>query len=287
MYEWDNSRQGQARLVRYLNTLTPILIVLEASGGYERQVCEAMQAQGLPVHVAQPGCVRHFAQSQKVLAKTDKIDARVIARFGQAVNPSVTPKVPQNVQEFRAICDRRSQIVEDRVREENRLEKCCDPRIARCIKASVRRLQRMEEKLDQQIAQLLKEDQQFAAKYEVITELKGVGRQTAATLLAYFPELGALSRQQVAAFAGLAPYANESGKWKGRRRIYAGRGKVRKALFRAAKSAARWCPVISAFYRRLRTSGKSYKTAIIACARKLIVRINSLLKEMKTEVPAA
>jgi len=145
----------------------------------------------------------------------------------------------------------------------------------------------MEEKLDQQIAQLLKEDQQFAAKYEVITELKGVGRQTAATLLAYFPELGALSRQQVAAFAGLAPYANESGKWKGRRRIYAGRGKVRKALFRAAKSAARWCPVISAFYRRLRTSGKSYKTAIIACARKLIVRINSLLKEMKTEVPAA
>ena len=281
--EFNNSLEGHQTLIRWLAEKKPQLIVLEASGGYERAVCEAMQDAGLPVKVAQPGCVRNFAKSLKVLAKTDEIDAQVIAHFGEATNPKRTPQTPQIVRQLRALCDRRQQIVADRVREGNRLEKCADPGIAEHIEASIQQLRTQEKEFDEQIQALQRSDQDLNKKANAMLAQKGVGHKTVAVLLTHFPELGALDRQQVAALAGLAPYANESGKWKGKRRIFAGRATVRKALFMAARTAVVWCPVIKPFYQRLREAGKPYKVALIAAARKMLIRLNTILKELEPE----
>jgi len=176
--------------------------------------------------------------------------------------------------------DRREQIVQDRVREQNRLETCPDPDMAKQIRQSIRRLQNQEKKLDKQIEQHLKEDPQLSAKADTMTAVKGVGDKTAATLLAHLPELGHVGRQQIAALAGLAPHPRDSGQWKGKRRIFGGRAAVRKALYMAAKSAARFCPVIRLFYQRLRDAGKPYKVALIACARKILIRLNTLIRTL-------
>jgi len=284
--EFENNPVGHQKLIKRLVALRPICLVLEASGGYERQVCDAMQDAGLPITVAQPGCVKHFAKSIKVLAKTDKIDSQVIARFAEATKPQPTPKTPENIRKFRALCDRRTQIVEDRVRESNRLETCADPAMAKHIQANLQRLLKMEKKLDKQIAKTLESENDFQRKIQAMTKQKGVGVQTASILLAHLPELGTLSRQQVAAIAGLAPHPRESGNWKGKRRIYGGRSAVRTAMYMAAKTAARCCPVIHEFYLRLRANGKSYNLALIACARKMLIRLNTVLRELNQELSA-
>lgn len=283
--EFDNTIVGIRTLIECVQQLHPESIVLEASGGYERLACEAMQDSGLPVCVVQPSCVRHFAKSIKVLAKTDEIDAVVIARFGEATKPKVTPKTPENVRKIRALSDRRRQVVEDRVRECNRMETCADTEMIEQLQESISRLQQAEKALNEQINQLLQSDPALRRKSEIMTKQKGIGEQTANVLLSQFPELGSLTRQQVAALAGLAPHAQESGAWKGKRRIYGGRAEVRKAMYMAAKSAARWCPVISAFYQRLRQAGKPYNVALIACARKMLIRINTQLKEPNDFLP--
>ena len=284
--EFDNSPQGHRKLLRKLLSTRPDGIVLEASGGYERALCDALHDANIPVTRAQPGCIRHFAKSLNVLAKTDEIDTRVIARFGLATKPPITPKTPENQRRFRALLDRRDQIVADRVREANRLEACADTHVAQHIRDQIDHLQDLQNQLDRQIKTLLEADDELRQKKTVMTQLKGVGEQTAAVLLAHFAELGSLDRQQVAALAGLAPHPNESGRGKGKRRIYGGRAAVRKALYMAAKSAARFCPVISEVYTRLRNNGKSYNQALIACARKMLVRLNTLLKELQTKTNA-
>lgn len=284
--EFDNTVSGHQKLIAQLGRQAPAGIILEASGGYERPVCEALQEAGLPVTVSQPGCIRNFAKSLNVLAKTDAIDAKVIARFGAATTPPPTPRTPENVRKFRALVDRRQQIVEDRVRESNRLETCADAQMAQHIHEQRDRLQDLEQQLDKQIARLLETDGELREKNQALTTLKGVGPQTAVVLLAHVPELGSLDRQQVAALAGLAPHPNESGRWTGKRRIYGGRAAVRRAMYLAARTAARWCPVISEFYARLRTNGKSYKQALIACARKMLIRLNTLMKDLQSQPPA-
>lgn len=283
--EFENSVPGMTQLIKCVRQQTPQGIVLEASGGYERLVCEALQDADLPVTVAQPGCIKHFAKCLNVLAKTDRIDARVIAHFGVATTPEPTPKTPENVRRFRALVDRRQQIVEDRVRESNRLETCADADMRQHLQNQLDHLRDLETALDKQIDRLVKTDAELAEKARTMTELKGVGTKTAVVLLAHFPELGSLGRQQVAALAGVAPHANESGRWKGKRRIYGGRAAVRKAMYMAAKTAARWCPIISEFYNRLRANGKSYNQALIACARKMLIRLNTLLNTNQTKTP--
>jgi transposase len=280
--KFSNTAAGHRQLIERIVKLETPRVVLEASGGYERRVCETLQDAGLSVTVAQPGCVRNFAKSLKVLAKTDELDARVIARFGEATQPAPMPRTAENVRNIRALCDRRQQIVEDRVREINRLEACADSDIAAEIQISIDELSETEHDLDRRITELMESDADLKRKADVMMEQKGVAGKTASTLLAQFPELGSLTREQTAALAGLAPHAQESGNWKGKRRIYGGRAAARKALYMAARVAARWCPVISEFYNRLRQNGKPYKVAIIACARKLIVRLNTLLKQFHT-----
>ena len=286
--EFENNVAGVQKLVQRIAELNPVGVVLEASGGYERLVCEALQDADIAVTVAQPSCVKNFAKSIKVLAKTDKIDAQVIARFGDATKPEPTPKTPQKVREFRALCDRRTQIVDDRVRESNRLETCADPEMRQHIQSQIERLQELEKELDRRIAAASKEDAEFQRKSKIMQAVVGVGPKTTFTLLAHFPELGTLDRGQVAALAGLAPHPQESGTWKGRRRIYGGRGAVRKALYMAAMTAVKHCPVLKKVYQRLKDAGKLYKVALIACARKLLIHLNTLLKEdaMKEKMPA-
>jgi transposase len=287
--QFDNTVSGHRQLIQRLQCEASqgrVHVILEASGGYERMVTEALQDAGLLVTVVQAGCVRHFARSVRVLAKTDEMDAKVIAGYGEAVRPQPTPKTPQNVRTLRALVDRREQIVSDRVREQNRLEKCADPVMAEHIREQVAHRETLEQQLDQQIVELLKSDPEFSQKLAAMTQSKGVGDGTATTLLTHLPELGTLGRGQVAALAGLAPHPQESGTWKGRRRIYGGRAAVRKAMYMAARSAARWCPVISQFYNRLRAAGKSYKQALIACARKMLVRLNTIMKDFHSKNPA-
>lgn len=276
---FDNTPAGHRKLVKRIATLKPACIAIEASGGYERMAVEALQDADLPVAVVAPGCVRHFAMSAKVLAKTDAIDAAVIARYAQAHQPEPSPKTPESTRQLRALRDRREQIVEDRVRETNRLEACADGQIARQIKASIKRLKAQEKKLDQSIRQHIKADEHLRSKAKTLTAVKGVGPQTAATVLAHLPELGRLNRQQAAALVGVAPHARESGTWKGKRHIHGGRAAVRKALYLAARTAACHCPVMSVFYKRLRQAGKAYNVAIIAVARKILIHLNSLIRQ--------
>lgn len=276
--EFRNSSQGHEQLLKFLSSKNNPHLIMEASGGYERTVCEALQDAGITVSIVQPSCIRHFAKSIKVLAKTDQIDARVIAQFGDAIRPPATPKTRENVRKMRILTDRRQQVVEDRVRETNRMEACPDAEICQQIKAHIDCLGKLEEDLNNQIQDLIRNDQELNAKARVLMKQTGVGTHTTRTLLGHFPELGSLTRQQVAAMAGLAPHPRESGKWQGKRRIHGGRAAIRKALYMAAKSAARWCPVLSPFFQKLRDSGKAYNVAIIACARKLLVRLNTLMK---------
>ena len=279
--EIPNTLAGHRSLANILEKCRDIMIVVEASGVYERKLCEFLQDQGVSVHVAQPGCVRHFAKSLQVLAKTDRIDAQMIARFGSATRPRPTSPLSKNVRKLRDLSDRRAQIVEDRVRESNRLEMATDPWITKQIRTNIKRLEKQEKQIEDHIQELRQQDQELNQKAETMMKLKGVGDKTANILLAHLPELGSLTRQQIAALAGLAPYSRESGQWKGKRTIYGGRAAIRKAMFLAARVAKRWCPVISAYFQSLKAKGKPYKVAIIACARKLLTRINTLLKNVE------
>ncbi|WP_237228023.1 IS110 family transposase [Rubinisphaera sp. JC750] len=283
--EFENSPSGRQKLTQHLKKLKPQLVVLEASGGYERSLSEALQDADLPVHVAQPSSVRYFARSLKVLAKTDRIDAQVIARFAAATNPAPSEKTPENVKKLRALCDRREQIVGDRVRESNRLEACSDPDIAADLRDSIARLKQVEKDLDKRIASLREADAELSQKASKLLAQIGVGEKTTNILLAHLPELGRLQRGPIAALAGLAPHPRESGNWVGKRRIYGGRALIRKALYMAAKTAVQHCPHLSRFYQHLREQGKAYNVAIIACARKLLVRLNTILKEFQISAP--
>ena len=177
--------------------------------------------------------------------------------------------------------DRRQQVSEDRFREENRLEACAHREVIKQLKASIKRLKAQEKKLDTLIQKHIHADEKLHAKARRHDRGQGVGEQTANTLLACLPELGTLNRQQAAALVGVATHPRESGAWNGKRRVYGGRAQVRRALYLAAKSAARFCPVMSVFYRRLRAAGKPYNVALIAVARKILIHLNTLIRNLE------
>lgn len=284
-----NTPKGHGRLVHLLRKQAPTLVTFEASGGYEWLVVQTLHEAEIPVAVVQPACVRHFAKSIRLHAKTDRLDAVLIARFAQATRPRPSDAPDTDRMRLRALRDRRGQIVEDRVREENRLETCGDKDVRRRIKQSVRRLEKEEAALDKQIASCLQEAQTLQQPYRMLLESTGVGNQTAVTLLSHLPELGHVNRQQIAALVGVAPYACESGQFKGKRTIYGGRAEVRRALYMASLSAVRHDPVLREFYQRLVTAGKPKKVALIAAARKMLIRLNSNMARMlnATENPAS
>jgi transposase len=273
-----NEPRPIAELVRHLVSLDPDRIVVESTGGYERRLVEKLAAAGLPVVVVNPRRVRSFGEGMGMLAKTDALDARLLALFGEKVQPPLRPIVQGKDRLLADLVARRRQLVALVVAEKNRLG-IAPPAIRRLIASLLRTLEKHVKALDEQIDAVLFEDADRAALYDLLQTVPAVGPGVARTLLADLPELGHLDRREIAALVGVAPFARDSGKIRGSRRVRGGRASVRTALYLAAMTGARFNPVLRALYQRLREAGKPPKLAFIAVARKLLTILNAIARE--------
>jgi transposase len=279
----SNDRVGMAKLLPQLPAPGTCVIVLEASGGYERTpIAELLQAGHL-VALANPRQVRDFAKGVGILAKTDPLDARVLARFGEVVQPRCL-EVPQGpLGELQQLVERRRQLIELRTAETNRLEQASSKPTRQSILAILKILEKQVKGIEDQIDKLIRQHDDWQRKVDLMTSVPGVGHTTAATLLADLPELGQLNRQEIAALAGLAPFNHDSGKLQGTRSIWGGRASVRNALYMAALSGKRSNERLRRFAQRLAQSSpdrspKKAKVILTACMRKLLVILNTMLK---------
>jgi transposase len=257
------------------------LIVLESTGGMERGVVQVLQRQGLPVAVINPKRARDFAKASGRLAKTDRIDADVLAHFAQAMSPEPKPLATEAQEALSDLVNRRQQVVEMLNSERRRLHSVRHGSAKADIEAHIEWLKERVKGLDAEIDQLRQADASWQQQYELLTSVPGVGRVVAMTLLAVLPELGQLSSKHLASLVGLAPFNCDSGKLRGKRHIVGGRALARSVLYMAALVAIQHNPVIAAFYRRLLQAGKAKKVALIACAHKLLGILNALLKQQE------
>ncbi len=284
------SPRALSQLAARLAKLGPGLLVLEATGGYEQPVVAALTAAGLPVSIVEPARVRHFARATGLLAKTDRIDARVLARFAEQVRPAVRP-LPDAVQrELALLVQRRRQLLDMLAAEEQRLEQQAffpTSPITGSLAAHVAYLRQQLAETEQGLTTHLATHPRWEPTDVVMRSLPGVGRITAATLLAEVPELGRLSRQEIAALVGVAPMARDSGRWRGRRAIAGGRAAVRQVLYMATLTAVR-CrhSPLRTFYQQLRARGKEFKVAMVACMRRLVVILNAMVRDQRPWNPA-
>jgi transposase len=283
----SNDEAGLGRLVPRLKALGPSLTVMEASGGYEAGLAAALSASGLAVAVVNPRQVRDFAKAVGRLAKTDSIDARVLAHFAQAVQPEARPIPDEKTREFEALVNRRRQIVEMIVAEKNRLGACRQKRLRKGIEEHIEWLERQLRLSDRDIEGAVRNSPLWRESENLVRSVPGIGRVTALTLLAHLPELGQLTRKQIASLAGLAPFNRDSGGFQGERRIWGGRREIRPVLYMAAMSAVRRNAAIRAFYARLLSHGKPKKVALTACMRKLLSILNAICRTRSPwEAPA-
>lgn len=272
---------GVAELVRRLAPLRPRLIVLEASGGYESLVAVSLAEAGLPVAVVNPRQVRKFAEALGQLAKTDAIDARVIAHFAEAVCPPPRPLPDAMLTQLQDLLARRRQLVIMINAEKQRLATAENPITRRSCAALLKSLAAERTRIDRAIDKLIQASPLWCKKRDVLTSVPGVGDVVARTLIAELPELGTLNRHQVAALAGLAPFSRDSGRRRGKRVIRAGRVQVRAPLYMACLVAIQHNPPLRAFYRRLRAAGKPARLALVAVMRKLLTILNAMLRDHK------
>jgi len=270
---------GLAELVARLAALAPAAVVLEATGGLEAAAVAALAGAGLPVCAVNPRQARDFAKGFGLLAKADAVDAAALALFAEKVRPRPRPLPDEQAQAFAALLVRRRQLLEMRVAEQNRLPTARTAAVRRGIQKHIDWLARQLGGLEAELAAAVRASPVWRAKEDLLRGVPGVGPTVARTLLAELPELGTLSGKQVAALAGLAPFARDSGTRRGQRRVGGGRAGVRSALYMASLSAARYNPALRAFYRRLRAAGKLAKVALVAVARKLLVLLNALLRD--------
>lgn len=264
-------------LVSQCREQRPDLIVCEATGGYEVPAVSALAAAGLPVVVVNPRQVRDFARATGVLAKTDRLDAEVIARFGSAVRPPVRPLAQAETRELQAYLARHRQLIEMLVAEQNRLPHA-QGAVRADIQAHITWLKQRLHDTDQQLNERLRASPVWRAQDDLLQSIPGVGPLTSAHCLAQLPELGHLNRREIAALAGLAPFSRDSGTLAGHRTIWGGRRSVRNALYMATVSAIRCNPTIKPCYQHLIASGKPPKVALVACMRKLLTIMNAMLK---------
>jgi len=274
---FPNDDTGIKALVEQLCVVKPGLIVLEATGGIERAVVRALVAAELPVTVANPRQVRDFAKATGQLAKTDVLDAQILARFAEAVRPVVRPLPDDMTLELRALLTRRRQITAMLTAEKNRLSRA-PHRVQKRIAAHIRWLHAELERANEDLDQTIRQSPIWRAQEDLLTSVPGIGPVVSRTLLAGLPELGRLNRKQIAALVGVAPLNWDSGTLRGRRAIWGGRAHGRTALYMAALTASRRNPVIRQFYRRLRAAGKAPNVALVACMRKLLVILNAILR---------
>jgi transposase len=278
--------EGLDELVVRLRPLGPAVVAVEATGGFETTVAAALAAAGLPLVIVNPAQVRAFAQALGRRAKTDRIDAEVIARFVGATNPEVRPLPSAAEQLLADLVVRRRQIIQMIVAEKQREKRQAQPRLKRSIARLVAALQKELTDLDQQIGDEIRGSPVWREKEDLLSTMKGVGPVVSRTLIAELPELGQLDRRQIAALAGLAPWTRRSGKWKGKSFIGGGRASVRTALYMAALVASRHNPVLKAFHQRLISAGKPKLVALTATARKLLTILNSMVKTNTAWRPA-
>lgn len=264
-------------LVRRLRALSPSLIVLEATGGYERAVVGALATAGLPVVVANPRHVRDFARATGELAKTDHVDADILALFADRIHPEPRPLPDAATQALDALLTRRRQLLEMLTAERNRLGHAVSA-VARDLRQHIHWLERRLRDLDRDLDTQIHASPVWRAKDDLLQSTPGVGPILSRTLLAALPELGRLSHKQIAALAGVAPLARDSGTWRGRRHVTGGRAPVRAALYMGALVAAQHNPHIRPFYQRLVIAGKPKKVALTACMHKLLTILNAMMR---------
>lgn len=277
---YANDKYGIRTLVRVLAELEgTIHVICEPTAGYERNLVMALWDSSIPLTIANTYRVRNFARSRGLLAKTDKLDARLLSEYGRVNEPASSPKPEANQLRMEGLMDRLDQLDKMRTQELNRLSQCDtrDP-VYKSLKAVIRTLETQMEKLRAQVKDTIENDELLKRKADKMRTITGVGDQTAAKMLAYMPELGSMTRQQAASLAGLAPMNFDSGYMKGKRHIRAGRAKVRKALYMAAVCMSTYNPHAKVVYDRLVSKGKEKKVALVAVMRRLIIHLNSLLK---------
>jgi transposase len=274
-----NERIGHRELIKWVKQLkAPVQVICESSGGYERALVQALAGARVKVSLVQANRVRQFARAAGILAKTDRIDAKVLCVFGEVMRPE-TISVPQLEQEhLRELESQRRHLTHLLVMEQNRAARASDSCIRRLNRSLLNQIKKQIERLDLLIKEHIEASPELSAKAQKLIAINGVGARTAALLLARMPELGQLNRRQVAALVGVAPFNRDSGKMRGKRAIYGGRRPVRHGLYMAAVVAARHNPILRAFYLRLRAAGKPAKVALTATMRKLLVVLNSALK---------
>jgi transposase len=273
-----NDPDGYATLLEEMKALQPRLIVFEATGGYESRAVKVLSEAQFAVAVANPTRVRRFAEALGILAKTDKIDAKVIAHFASVVQPAANSRQTPLEEQLAAFVERRRQLLVEVVAEKNRLS-TCPACVREGIEEHIAWIEARVDELEAKIQSCILQKPEWQERAEIIDSVPGVGSVTASTLVAELPELGQLSHKEIAALAGVAPFNKDSGPKKGKRRIIGGRSGVRRTLFMAALSATRHNPIIRAFYESLLNRGKEKKVALVACMRKLLVFINAMVKK--------
>jgi transposase len=280
-----NDEAGRLELLGKLQALQPALIVMEATGGLEAPLAALLATSGLQVAVVNPRQVRDFARALGVLAKTDRVDARVLARFAQLIRPQVRPLKSAELSELEAIVTRRRQLVEMMTAESNR-KASAHPRIAKQIERHVAWLKKQLDDANDDLDSMIRNSPIMQHKADILLSTPGVGRVTTTTMLSELPELGSLTRRQITGLVGVCPFSRDSGTKRGRREIWGGRASVRATLYMATLVASRHNPVIKAFYQRLRAAGKLPKVALVACMRKLLTILNAMLKAGTPWVPS-
>lgn len=280
LQRYANDASGRAQLATDMLALAPNLIVAEATGGLERLLIAELAAQQLPLVLANPRQVRDFAKASGQLAKTDALDARVLATFGIAIRPTVRPLPEEQALELADLVGRRRQLVDMMVAEKLRLQQAAGKALRRDIKLHIQWLEKRLRASDAGLNDAIQKSEIWRAKDDLLAEVKGIGPVCRITLLALLPELGHLNRKQIAALVGVAPFNRDSGYYRGTRRVWGGRSEVRKVLYMATLSAIRSRnEVVHSFYRRLKEQVKPGKVAVVACMRKLLTILNAMLRD--------
>ena len=276
---FPNDRNGHAALVLWIKqNAASVQLICEASGGYEQALLESLEQNNLAVTLVQAIRVRQYARAAGILAKTDTLDAKVLAAFGAAMQPKPTPPLSAEQKRLRQYEAQRRHLSKVLLAEQNRLAQVSCAELRSLSRSLISKIKKQIDTLDAGVAHLIAQDQVLCLKAQKLTAISGVGTRTAALLLAQMPELGQLNRGEAAALAGLAPFNHDSGSIRGKRAIFGGRPALRSGLYMAALSAARYNPILSSFYQRLRAKGKPHKLALTAVMRKLLLALNSTLK---------
>jgi transposase len=275
---FENNLAGFKVLLKEIKNKSQTRVVMEATGGYEKPLAHFLQGQGVAVSVVNAKRVRDYAKALGLFAKNDVIDAKVIRLFADAVNPQLLPTTSDTQQALDALVHRREQLVKQRATEKQHIETVGNKEAVRSIKRTINFLDKEIERIEKAIKAVINSDPTLTEKVDRLCAVKGIGDITALTLIADLPELGQLTNKEISALVGVAPFCRDSGTIKGKRTTWGGRAQVRSILFMAALSAVQYNPPIKAFYNRLLKNGKTKKVALVAAMRKLLIIINSMLR---------